>query len=466
VAAGQAVLAPLAIALVALLLRLPLLTGGQIDYDEGVYWQSLRALVAGHHLFSEIYSSQPPGFLLLLLPFYSLLGQTLLAARIGVAVFSLSGLFAAYRLGSVLAGRGAGLLAMAVLAADPISLRESVTLQADGPAIALALWSVTLAVESRRGREVTAGRLSLALAAGALLALGVLVKPLAAAAAPPVLLALLTPRAAGRGRARGVVLAVAGGIAVLAVVLLPFSHDWGPMWEQTVGFHLAARGAAVGGLDLYAAETELPLLALALGGLAVSYRHAPRLAALGGIWAASACLMLAVQRPLWPHHLLALAAPAALMSGGLAWPPALRAVEGRVVAGPALVLLTVVLLAAGAGAAALVHQRQVSDDSLRPAVARLQAETAPSQLVITDDQYLAALAGRDTPPQLVDTSLVRVSSGDLSTRSVEAIAERSGTHAFLFSTGRLMQLEDLSSWVRSHYSHRVRLDSQRVLYLS
>jgi hypothetical protein len=46
--------------LVALALRAPLLAGGQIDYDEGVYWQSLRSLAAGHQLFASVYSSQPP----------------------------------------------------------------------------------------------------------------------------------------------------------------------------------------------------------------------------------------------------------------------------------------------------------------------------------------------------------------------------------------------------------------------
>ena len=123
------------------------------------------------------------------------------------------------------------------------------------------------------------------------------------------------------------------------------------------------------------------------------------------------------------------------------------------------------LLAASLGAAALVHQHQMSDASLQPAVARLQALTPPSEPVVTDDQYLAALAGRDTPPQLVDTSMVRIASGDLTTQSIEAIAERSGSHAFLFSTGRFLQLAGLESWASARYPHHVALDSQRTLYL-
>jgi hypothetical protein len=39
------------------------------DFDEGVYWQSLRALARAEPLFSSVFASQPPGFFDLLLPF-------------------------------------------------------------------------------------------------------------------------------------------------------------------------------------------------------------------------------------------------------------------------------------------------------------------------------------------------------------------------------------------------------------
>src|SRR5690348_1154249 len=42
------------------------------SYDEGVYWQSLRAMSAGHALYRDIFYSQPPFFLLSIYPFYAL----------------------------------------------------------------------------------------------------------------------------------------------------------------------------------------------------------------------------------------------------------------------------------------------------------------------------------------------------------------------------------------------------------
>src|SRR5437660_431170 len=120
----------------ALALRAPLLGGGQIDYDEGVYWQWLRALAAGKALFTSVYSSQPPAFLVLLLPGHLVSGGGIVADRLTVLVLALAGIAAAGRTAGLLAGRWAGLLAAAVLAADPLFFRQSVTLQADGPSVA------------------------------------------------------------------------------------------------------------------------------------------------------------------------------------------------------------------------------------------------------------------------------------------------------------------------------------------
>src|SRR5262245_45817250 len=101
----------------ALVLRAPMLAGGQIDYDEGVYWQSLRALAAGSPLFTSVYSSQPPAFLLLLLPAHLALGGSIAGDRLTVLVVALAGVAAAGRTAWLLAGGRAGVLAAALLAA-------------------------------------------------------------------------------------------------------------------------------------------------------------------------------------------------------------------------------------------------------------------------------------------------------------------------------------------------------------
>src|SRR5215467_6499609 len=60
-------------------------------YDEGVYWQSLRAMSAGHPLYQQIFYSQPPFFLLSAFSSFALLGGTLCSGPLGIALVSLMG---------------------------------------------------------------------------------------------------------------------------------------------------------------------------------------------------------------------------------------------------------------------------------------------------------------------------------------------------------------------------------------
>jgi hypothetical protein len=441
-----------ALLLVALLVRAPLLGGGQIDYDEGVYWQSLRAIAAGHPLFASVFSSQPPAFLLLLLPGHLASGGALLADRLTVLVLALAGVAAAGRTAGLLARRWAGLLAAALLAADPLFLRQSVTLQADGPAVDLALVALAAAAEAR-GR---AGRPALALgaAAGAALALAVLTKLLAAAAAPALLLLLVVPAPGSRATAR-VAAAAAGGLVAAGAVLLPFVPQWPELWRQVVGLHLGARSLPLGGLDAQTLAREVPLAALGAAGCLVAARRAPLFAATGAAWTAGAALFLAVQHPLWPHHVVVATAPLALLGGGLA-----LVVSGRAAAAACLAALAASLLPAAA-----VRAQQVPDPVEAPVTAALRAGTAPGDLVVTDDQFAAALAGRGVPPALVDTSFVRVMTGDLTAPEVESIADQPDVGAVLLASGRLAALPGLRAWVGEHFPDAVDLGGGRTLYL-
>src|SRR5713101_7248223 len=100
-------------------------------YDEGVYWQSLRAMSAGHALYQQIFYSQPPFFLLSIYPFFALFGGTLWSARLGVALISLLGLLGAFLLGKALSGRVGAIAALLLLLVNPLYLTESQTLQAE-----------------------------------------------------------------------------------------------------------------------------------------------------------------------------------------------------------------------------------------------------------------------------------------------------------------------------------------------
>lgn len=454
---------PAALGLAALALavgvRVAVLSSGQFDYDEGVYWQSLHAMRA-HRLFGSVYSSQPPAFLLLVTPVHRLLDGSLLADRLVVLALAAAGLVAVYQMWSAFDLPWTGLAAAAVLGADPLFFRQSVTLQADGPAIGLALAATAAAAVART--RLGPARVLLAVGAGVLLATAVFTKLLAAAALPSVVILLAFHRGSRRRAAGLVGAALLGGCLAAAAFVLPFAGSWPQMWDQSVGLHLRARTAPTGGLDAWTVLRELPLTAIAAVGAAIAVRRAPVLAAAGMAWAAAAVLLLAVHRPLWPHHLVVLTAPLAILAGTAA---ELAGDARRRWPAPLVALLLVV---ATMVSALYVRSLATPDATRLRAIAALRAATRHSELLITDDQYSAALARRATPPELVDTSQVRVLSGDLTLQQVEVAAERWHVRAVLLDitgTPSLSQIPGLREWLAERFPTVQEVGGGRLLFL-
>jgi 4-amino-4-deoxy-L-arabinose transferase-like glycosyltransferase len=471
-ARGQAWAAGAAVVLIAGLVRIPPLAGPLHDDDEGVYWQSLRSLDHGHRLFSDVYSSQPPAFLGMIEPFYALLGRDLTAARVGVLTISLLGVAAGMLAVAELAGRSAGLLAGVLLALDPLMLRESVTLQSDEPAVALALVALAFAARSRRASPRS--RAMLAGAAGAALAVGVLTKLLAAGALPAVALLAAAP-ALGlsseprRSRARTVLSGLAplaiGGVLAALVILAPFHDRLVPLFQQSIGLHVASHTVDEGGFpEVRGALVQgLPLLALAVAGVVVAVRRMPLEVVALTLWVLAGALLLPLQHPLWPHHLTGTASALCLMGGLLgAGVGAQRAAWFR---RPATWLAGACACAL-AGVMVATWLRLAHDDGSTAADARrLGALLPPGSQVVTDDQATAAAAGLDTPPGLVDTSLVRIFSGDLRVDQVEASAAATDVGGVFFGTTRLDHLPGFRAWVTEHFPVSAEVAPGRAVYL-
>jgi 4-amino-4-deoxy-L-arabinose transferase-like glycosyltransferase len=452
-----------AILVVAVAVRLPFTLGGIMDWDEGVYWQSLRAMSSGHALYSEVYSSQPPAFLLGLHPVYALLGHSFLAARVVMLLWCVVALVAAFFAGKALVGTCAGLVAAALLAIDPIVFRQSVVIQAEGPAIALGLIAVGCAARARSdgGRRGDV----LALVTGAALALGVLSKFLDIAAALPVVMLLAVPSTeAGTTWQRRCAVAAGGAFLAAAAVLLPLAGEWRQMVDQSVGLHLASHILEVGGWTVemvQAAARETPLALLAVAGGLILARRAPVVAAAMAAWLAAALVAIVLVHPLWPHHLSA-AVPPMVIAGGAAIDAAAGAAKRTLVVAGALVAVAGLLVGLGIEAYLL---RTASQAAPGVFVDTLRAVTKEGEVIVTDDQYTVALAGLDVPPELVDTSLVRILSSSLSLQAVEDAAIRSHARGVFFATGRLQHIDGFREWAAAHFTDVYTFSDGRAIYL-
>jgi hypothetical protein len=493
---------------VGLGLRLLPLGGVATDYDEGVYWQSLRAMSNGHPLYTSIFYSQPPFFLLSIYPLYRFFalfsGPTLPAARLTLVVYSIMGLIAMYVAARMIGGRLVGLLALALLALDPFYLKESYTLQAEAPALAWELLALALVVAAVHATRRGGRRRWLVFGGGVALMLGTLVKLFDVFLLVPVILYLLTPVAASivyrdsnhRLRLRTVrdfmptvtpVLAdvgwlLAGGLLALVLVLLPFVGSLGTVLDQVVRYHLAASQYAGRGLYynvvlLLQIPMEYPLIILALVSLLVGLNRRAWILIPPLLWLLVCLAFLLRQQPLFDHDRVVLVPPLVLIAGLIACHfqptsyalPRLRFSSLSALAPEQVlpVLCAGVLLVSAAVGAVGAHrdaERPLSQVSVEMSSA-LRAATLPQDLVATDDQYIAGLADRDVPPQLVDTSMVRIVSGYLTASQLESIITRLDIRVILFASGRFNLIPGFSTWVAANYTKIADFGDGHALYM-
>lgn len=458
-------LVPAAIALIAIagvVSRLPFL-GNEFDWDEGVYWLSMQSMQAGHALYSSVYSSQPPAFLLLTEPPWALLGAGIAAARAVMITWGAIAVVAGGVIGWRLAGPAAAVVTAAALAVDPLMVRQSVVLQADGPATALGIVAVAFAAVAVTSRRPRWSALSAALA-GAALTAGLLTKLLDIAVIPALLAAL-----AGRGSWRRLLsAAVAGGVVAAAAILLPLHDSWQTMWNQAVGLHIDTRFSTAGVTMGTALSIHWPFRVLAVAGGVIGGRRHPRLVVTGAVWVVGAVAAMAATHPLWLHHAVAMSPGLALMGAAgastvVSW---LRRLPGRASLAAATAFATLLLAGAVMSFASGVQYLKPIG-GLGALASALSRTTSASAQLLGDEQFAQALAHRDAPPAFVDTSNTRIYAEPGALQRLEAAADgRPPVCAVLFSSGRFAQLPGFTAWVESHYPIRLSLGGSASLYMA
>lgn len=412
-------------------------------YDEGVYLASLDALRHGQALGTDVFGSQPPGFYTLLRLVGLAGGSSITDLRLGFLAVALVGCLGAYLAGRLLLGVVAGVAASALVAITPPFASEAPRVSADVPSVALALAALALAVAALR----RPAPLWLAGATGAAAAGAVSVKLYAVTVVVP-LAALAVVRRASR---RQVGVALAGAAVVAAALAAGYAGALGSIWQQAFSFHTNARdfggGEPNGHAVAHFLDFRTPSGWLVAGGAAASLlvrRVWPFWP-----WVGACVLLLLLQRPLFEHHLVLLAA-----SVGLAAGLGLGGVVTRLEPRPAVVAAGVIVAALAVGLAQQVHRldyaRQTEPAELRWGWEELARCTRPGERVASDQPIVAFRARRSLPGELVDTSLVRVKTGSLPPRRVLELLRRDRIRAVF--VGRSFEDEPaLLSALRARY---------------
>jgi 4-amino-4-deoxy-L-arabinose transferase-like glycosyltransferase len=448
------------------------------SYDEGVYWQTLRSMSAGNTLYRQIFYTQPPFFILSTFPGYIFFGSSLWSARLAIALISLLGLLGAFLLGMALSGRLGAIAATLLLIVNPLYLAQSQTIQAEASSAAFSLVAMGLAYLWWEHPEGTRG-LFYATLTGITVTLSILCKLLSISILVPIALLMVARIWQIWHKQPGtrligllpIFVGIGACLLTFVVLLLPFSGSYQSMLQSVITFHNDAAqvfsntqhtnfSIIQGALTTFLSLTALYGIVAAL--LRSDWRVIPLIA-----WLLATLYLLWHQVPLFPHHLVALTPPLiALAVIGIGNP----VVQNNYISGGlmrrttiviswiaiVLILVTAILNvwqdrqyyrkaeASSVSGFSQLESRAASD---------LRQATTPDQLVVTDDQFMVGLADRTTPPALVDTSTVRISSGNLTLSQLESVTSQPQVHAVLFFTGRfhLPNIAGFHAWVAQNF---------------
>jgi 4-amino-4-deoxy-L-arabinose transferase-like glycosyltransferase len=429
------------------------------DYDEGVFWATIRALARGEPMFSTVFATSPPAFFYSLLPFY-LVGHSLASLRAGVLLLCLIGLAATYFIGRLLAGNLGGLVAVLLAATSSVFWHESTILQADGPSLALSTVAVALSMLAVRteGRS----RDALAAATGLALAFSVGSKFFGVVAAVPIAMVIF---GASRGRGRLLATAVLGGVVGLLILLVPVIGSPQAAYKQLIVSHLRAGELAHFGigrnLGYVFLRHELPLEALGLAGALVALIRRDRTVAMPLAWAVVSMIAILGYEPIFPHHLVLLTPSLALLG-------AVGVANARAMGRPALAIAAALVVSTAAVGVAVDTREALR--TLAPDLhdaemtAAVRAHGQQHDYWFSDNAYAVSAADRDIPGPVVDTSGQLALAGLLTVDDLERTRVRYDVRWILVDNGRLERFPGFHAWLLAHFHPVQRLGGGAVIY--
>ncbi len=502
------ILVPLAY-LLLLFWRAPHLDPRDWDYDEGINLMKALLVERGYHLFSEIWSDQPPLLTVTLAGLFQATGSSVAIARVLVMVLSALLLWAFYlcvrtslltnlqelppppgstptsrrylHLQEVSTGRGTivALLACGLLVVSEFYLRLSGAVMVGLPATALGMLALMLLVVGRPAWPWL-------LASAVVMALALQTKLLAAIIVPAAAVAIYVNRRDGSdmqgmwaqwqprlGKAAvwGVMLAAAYLLLGLALGALHF--------DLLFGTHLGAMTANVqnfveeaSGFFPHFVEQHVAYLLLAAGGFAYAFSRRATSVLVPLAWFVAGALVFSVQRPLWYHHTLMLSIPLTWLAAyGVAGIGRLlqRAWQRRSgTAGMAGGFLG--LVATGIALAVLWfypnplperlawqmtiyrpnYIQQVADRLLADAAA-----TDRSDWVFTDHPFYAFQAGLTVPPEIAVLSRKTLEANIIRQEQLAKVMRDYAPHFVLFERFTDSYSPEVMDEIHAHYSKEI-----------
>jgi len=443
--------------------------------DEAVFVLTARAVQQGGRLYDEVWFNYLPGFLEVLNAAFGVGGFSLSTARIAVLCCALLALLLATGLSRSVGSPRSAAFTILLLATAPHFLALSNTVMTEVPATGLAAGAVWAALAYHR----TGHRRWLALGCLALSA-SLWIKPTMIPTMAVLLLAVWLTEPTVQRRLVSATLVVALTVLPLAVGLLlynptGFLRQFGLTYVRSkMAFELDLPSnvrdiAEYFLLDEYRL-THVSLLLLGGYGWSALWRRRSKEAILFAAWFAPAATVLLFHSPLYRHHLIQLLFPVAVLAS--------LGLERVVVTLPtyrqpvqlalrcALLAVTGIELVLSLWVDVITLPRFESGRAElgRQAARQIAETTRPDQYVITDGHIIALEADRPVPPELTNTSRMRIRTGQLTSQQVIDITRRVQPGAIVFWEKKFDSLDDFATWVACRYDLTMQFGDRHRIY--
>lgn len=443
----------LIIILIALIVRIINITFPFGDFDEGTYIATVRSFVGGHPLLTQTYLSQFPLFIYFLSFFY-ILSHAIVSLRLFSIICSLITILLIFLITKKRIGFLPALLIGIYLSVDSAFLIVSRTIQADIPWMCFTMISFYCLLLYEQKRKIY-----LFLLAGTAFGISILIKANGVFGIVFLFYIILLAKVTLKKKLLLMLIYFAPTI-ILFFLFIPF--DQIPLlYHQAILVRLSFWS-----FDIKSFQSSLRkeyimqewiffILGIASSIMIILQILKKKSLApfffeiLVIIWFYITAGIFLIYNPLFAHHFVFLIIPQALLAAFL-----FNAI-GKKSAALAIIIGFFSILFSTRGIENIVFPRMTAyDKNLTQTASFIQKTTLPNDKIITDEPIILYLANRDTLPEYVDLSYVRIESKNLQTKSFLFTLLHYGTREVIYASGRLEKLAGSEKILASIYEKK------------
>ena len=433
----------------------------ELDYDEGLNLIKALLYSQGFSLYTQMWSDQPPLFTVLLSQWFSLFGQSVLAARFLSVLFSALLLWCFYQIIRRELGILPALVATVLLFNSWLYIRLSICVMIGLPSLSLAMLSIYLL-------NLYKERFSnyFLVLSGGLLALSLQTKLFTIFLIPLMLFSLLdfSLKVIKQKKQKEIwfhpLVLWLGALGVIYIIIglsyqqfsnydqLLQSHLNQPLEKKMVNFNNVT-------YLYHMMSQDYEYIFLAVIGILAIVLKKQRDGLFPLTWLLTAILIFLNHKPIWDHHYPLLAIPICWLAAyGVALLLDLSSknfkspnIKKRIFPSLALVLLIVLVVATPA------HPKGRPPKNLEVMQLVLKYKSS-TQWVFTDRPIYAFKAGLRVPPEIAVMSYKRLNSGDLTSKELLAVLQNYRPEQIVLDrwTGQIKSDSQLTAYINKNYS--------------